>query len=615
MKKFLLAAALWAAFSLGCASAFAQNRPPENFNGYVAGLPLASSVNPSSDYFYLLQGGLFSKKVTAGAAITALAPVASVANSDGTLIIGPTVGSVVASVNLNHANNWPAVQTFPNGSLTAAELASGAAASNVGSIGGALSGTLPNPALASGAAASNVGGLGGALGGTLPNPSLAAGAAASNVGGLGGALGGTLPNPSLAAGAAASNVGGLGGALGGTLPNPSMAAGAAASNVGSLGGDLSGTLPNPTVATVKGKPVRVTLSANADYYTNTSTGNDANACLVGAPCKTLNHTWDYLATTLDPGPYKVTIHVAAGSYPLQITNGNAFISGNEIDILGAGSASTTIVDFDMAGNHPVTLAMDNVKFIDDAASLHNSVFFTNGLATFGLGFVGSDDLIFDTTANSTSFGINPTNHTDVFINSLTAKGNANQLLNPADHGTSIAVYGTVTFSGSPAYSVGVAQVFEGTLGFYGSFTGTVTGPKYQIGDLGTITNASGSAFAGSVEGQVFETGTYEGPDANVIFTPSSGGTVTMVNLKAIIKPAGTLATLTVNLPVTNTAPGNLWFPNNNATVVISTTQTLTALTVATTDGTTLINPPTTLAAGHAFKLIYDHATTTWYPTD
>ena len=60
-----------------------------------------------------------------------------------------------------------------NGEVLAADLGSGAAASNVGALGGSLVGTLPNPTLAAGAAATNVGTLGGSLVGTLPNPTLA----------------------------------------------------------------------------------------------------------------------------------------------------------------------------------------------------------------------------------------------------------------------------------------------------------------------------------------------------------------------------------------------------------------------------------------------------------
>ncbi len=45
------------------------------------------------------------------------AAVSSVANSDSTLTISPTTGSVIASLNLAHANTWTAVQTFTNSDL------------------------------------------------------------------------------------------------------------------------------------------------------------------------------------------------------------------------------------------------------------------------------------------------------------------------------------------------------------------------------------------------------------------------------------------------------------------------------------------------------------------
>lgn len=43
------------------------------------------------------------------------APVQSVSNSDGTLTISPTTGSVVASIALGHANTWTGNQIFSNG--------------------------------------------------------------------------------------------------------------------------------------------------------------------------------------------------------------------------------------------------------------------------------------------------------------------------------------------------------------------------------------------------------------------------------------------------------------------------------------------------------------------
>lgn len=48
--------------------------------------------------------------------------VSSITNSDGTLTISPTTGAAIASIALGHINTWTGVQTFPNASLTNAEL-------------------------------------------------------------------------------------------------------------------------------------------------------------------------------------------------------------------------------------------------------------------------------------------------------------------------------------------------------------------------------------------------------------------------------------------------------------------------------------------------------------
>lgn len=51
-------------------------------------------------------------------ATSSLGLVSSVSNSDGTLTISPTIGAVIASINLTHANIWTALQTFSNASTS-----------------------------------------------------------------------------------------------------------------------------------------------------------------------------------------------------------------------------------------------------------------------------------------------------------------------------------------------------------------------------------------------------------------------------------------------------------------------------------------------------------------
>lgn len=97
--------------------------------------------------------------------------VTSIAPADATIVTtpDPIIGTGTVGVGVIGTGN------IGDATVTAGKLASGAAASNVGTLGGVLSGTLPNPNMASGAAATNVGSLGGDLTGTLPNPTIADG--------------------------------------------------------------------------------------------------------------------------------------------------------------------------------------------------------------------------------------------------------------------------------------------------------------------------------------------------------------------------------------------------------------------------------------------------------
>ncbi len=71
--------------------------------------------------------------------------VNSVANSDGTLVISPTTGSVVASLALSHTNTWAALQTFGTNISVGGVQPSGA--TGTGSLVFATSPTLVTPVL------------------------------------------------------------------------------------------------------------------------------------------------------------------------------------------------------------------------------------------------------------------------------------------------------------------------------------------------------------------------------------------------------------------------------------------------------------------------------------
>ena len=105
--------------------------------------------------------------------------------------------------------------------------------------------------------------------GTIQPIDMAAGTAAANVGTLGGALTGTLPNPGLAA--LPANSVGSSQIADGSVAATDMAAGAAATNVGTLGGVLTGTLPNPGLVPVTSAMIADGTITGADIATGAIT--------------------------------------------------------------------------------------------------------------------------------------------------------------------------------------------------------------------------------------------------------------------------------------------------------------------------------------------------------
>lgn len=88
---------------------------------------------------------------------------------------------------------------------------------------------------------------------------------------------------------------------------------------------------------------------------------------------------------------------------------------------------------------------------------------------------------------------------------------------------------------------------------------------------------------------------------HTIFTPTTGGTVNLVNGQYnIVNPAGALLALTVNLPSS---------PANNDAVYIKFTQTISTVTYA---NGTVVDGITAPTAGGLTILIYDSGTTSWY---
>lgn len=136
---------------------------------------------------------------------------------------------------------------------------------------------------------------------------------------------------------------------------------------------------------------------------------------------------------------------------------------------------------------------------------------------------------------------------------------------------------------------------------------TITGaemiPAYStaLGTAGKFTVTSLLAY--------FED-TFTAPDyVEDINVPVSGQTLTLTdsstNKWLIIRPAGTIAALTITMPdVDNLVDGQ--------EIIFSSSQTITALTISLNGATAIVGVPTTMGATSPFKLRYNLTGTSWY---
>jgi len=98
--------------------------------------------------------------------------------------------------------------------------------------------------------------------------------------------------------------------------------------------------------------------------------------------------------------------------------------------------------------------------------------------------------------------------------------------------------------------------------------------------------------------------------ATNLYTPGAGFNITVPTPVSeqqwmVIQPAGTLATGTVTLPLNTQTP-------DGTEVLVTTTQIITAFTLALNGAAAAFGAPTTLAADAFFTMRFYWATTSWY---
>jgi hypothetical protein len=105
--------------------------------------------------------------------------------------------------------------------------------------------------------------------------------------------------------------------------------------------------------------------------------------------------------------------------------------------------------------------------------------------------------------------------------------------------------------------------------------------------------------------------TFASPTMSVnLYVPGTGFNIALptpatASMWALLQPAGTLATGTVTLPLNSATP-------DGTEVLITTTQQITAFTLALNGATAAYGDPATLAAEDNFRMRFYQPTNSWY---
>jgi hypothetical protein len=377
---------------------------------------------------------------------------------------------------------------------------------------------------------------------------------------------------------------------------------------------------------------RTLLPGNASYYVNSATGSDSNPGTALLPWKTLQHACDYTATTLDGGGNNLTINlVGAGPYTASVVQ--TWVGFLTVSIFGAGSSTTTIngLNFGEEAGSLIgsVVNLDSATFCDPSGGGGQGCIINYAVCNLQLGWINGDWKTLEQN-NGAHIACRSPGAIISIAGTGAMSGNCNSFFE-ASNGGQVFNQATVTIDNTSNCVDGFTAASNG--GYLQDTATYINAPasptqKFFVGASGVIavpstgsgTIADVNHFPGDQPGIVEEGGTYceQNTDGYLplqnIATPTTGGTVNMQLLypHQILTPSGTLATLTINLPPIFNIPNGSW-PVNSVIAVISTTKTITALTVATTDGSTITGAPTTLAANSGFGMKYDQATNQWYP--
>ena len=256
-------------------------------------------------------------------------------------------------------------------------------------------------------------------------------------------------------------------------------------------------------------PVRIPLLANTTFYVSAS-GSDANNGLAsGTAWATLAHAYSTILNNYDLAGFTVTISIGTGTFAPFAATTQLVGQNGYLNLILNGAGSSTVIT--TATSSPTIYANGLAGFTISNMEITNTGGDSSVFAQYGGGINIGAGVTVGATSNAQ---LDAGEGGRIIVGNITLTGNAAYAF-WAHRGATIEINpGTVTFSGTPAYSQAAAVATDDgqILVPSGSVTmsGPATGVRYSATMDGSIDTQGGGAnfFPGSSSGSTATGGQY-----------------------------------------------------------------------------------------------------------
>lgn len=384
-----------------------------------------------------------------------------------------------------------------------------------------------------------------------------------------------------------------------------------------------------TLSQIQAAISRIILTSDVSFYVNASTGSDSNNGSSGSPFATIGYASLIIGNFDYNYQYFPTINVADGNYNEQVILPALVNCPSGGSIIGNTTTPSNCTVTDLGTACSFTIPNESIWTIDGFGFPGTfGAFYVGFTPDFTFPFRGGtlafDNVDFSGAYSTSAISSGPFSFVSCFNGNMTVSAATMSGLWQAYASTVLNDGATLTFTANTAFDNSITFLDRSFFSDpnYVNYSGVTcaSNPLFMVAGCsiepspasfedypGYSANPNGvpaidqTCTYGSGANGTVSTLTYE-------VAPSTGDTAS-INFgarNAIINPAGTLASLTVNLPIMDAG-----MIGESFTCSIQFTQDIISLTLANIDGFGLIGAPTSASAGQVFKAIFSSALAAW----